>query len=92
MDYKEANQQDKVTLFKWVLDLDMPEQRKKKVFNYLYEEYRITHEAYKDINEYIDGIAEEDLRNFSQYLKDKDSRILTDEFWAQLDDGQKYNI
>ena len=85
MDYKEVNQKDRVTLFKWVLDLNMPEQKKKKVFNYLYEEYRITHEAYKDINEYIDGIVEEDLRNFSQYLKE------TDDFWAQLDDGAKYN-
>ena len=68
MNYKETNQKDRVALFKYCLDLNMPEQRKKKVFNYLYEEYRITHEAYKDIHEYIAGIEEGDLRNFSQYL------------------------
>ena len=68
MNYKEINQEDKTALFKYILDLNMPERRKQKVFRYLYEEYRITHEAYKDIHEYISGIKEEDLRNFSQYL------------------------
>jgi len=68
MTYKSADDRDKVALFKYVLDLNMPEQRKRKVFNYLYEEYRITHEAYKDVHEYIAGIEEQDLRNFSQYL------------------------
>ena len=68
MNYKEISQEDKTALFKYILDLNMPERRKQKVFRYLYEEYRITHEAYKDIQEYIAGIEEGDLRNFSQYL------------------------
>ena len=68
MNYKEISQEDKTALFKYILDLNMPERRKQKVFRYLYEEYRITHEAYKDIHEYIAGIEEGDLRNFSQYL------------------------
>ena len=66
MNYKENNQKDRVTLFKYCLDLNMPDQRKKKVFNYLYEEYRITHEMYKDINQFIKGIKEEDLRGFRE--------------------------
>ena len=49
------------------LDLNMPEQRKKKVFNHLYEEYRITHEMYKDINHFIKGIREGDLRGFNKH-------------------------
>ena len=68
MTYKAANETDRVALFKYILDLNMPERKKKKVFNLLYEEYRITHEAYKDVHEYIAGIEEQDLRNFSQYL------------------------
>ena len=68
MTYKPNCDKDRIALFKYCLDLNMPEQRKKKVFNYLYEEYRITHEAYKDVHEYIAGIEEQDLRNFSQYL------------------------
>ena len=68
MTSKPANDKDRVALFKYCLDLNMPDRRKKKVFNYLYEEYRITHEAYKDVDEYIAGIREGDLRNFSQYL------------------------
>ena len=48
----------------------MPEQKKNKVFKYLYEEFRITHEMYKDVEEYIKGIRESDLRNFRVQLLD----------------------
>lgn len=44
----------------------MPERKKKKVFEYLYEEYRITHDMYKDIHSFIKGIREEDLRGFKK--------------------------
>ena len=83
MTYKEENHQDKISLLKYILDLNMPERRKSKVFKYLYEEYRITHEMYKDVEEFIAGIKEEDLRNWKQ--KEQDN------FWSQLDDGAKYN-
>ena len=66
MTYKEENETDRVALFKYCLDLNMPDRKKKKVFNYLYEEYRITHDMYKDIKEFIKGIKEEDLRNFRE--------------------------
>ena len=52
MTFKKDNQTDRVELFKYCLDLNMPDRKKKKVFNYLYEEYRITHEMYKDIKEH----------------------------------------
>ena len=68
MTYKADNEKDKVALFKYVLDLNMPEKKKRKVLNYLYEEYRITHEMYKDINHFIKGIKEEDLRGFTKQL------------------------
>ena len=68
MTYKADNEKDRVALFKYVLDLNMPEKKKRKVFNYLYEEYRITHEMYKDINHFIKGIKEEDLRGFRRQL------------------------
>ena len=68
--YKEDNEKDRITLFKYCLDLNMPERKKKKVFKYLYEEFRITHEMYKDIDEYIKGIRESDLRNFKVQLLD----------------------
>ena len=68
MTYKANSQKDRIPLFKYVLDLNMPEQRKKKVFNYLYEEYRITHEMYRDVNQFIKGIREEDLRGFTSQL------------------------
>jgi len=67
--YKEDNQKDRVCLFKYVLDLNMPERKKQKIFKYLYEEYRITHEMYKDIQEFVDGIREYDLRNFRDQLQ-----------------------
>ena len=38
---------------------------------------------YKDVEEFIAGIKEEDLRNWKQ--KEQDN------FWSQLDDGAKYN-
>jgi len=60
--YKAANETDRVALFKYILDLNMPERKKKKVFNLLYEEYRITHEMYKDVHEFVAGIREQDLR------------------------------
>lgn len=66
MTYKADNEKDRVALFKYVLDLSMPDQKKSKVFKYLYEEYRITHEMYKDINQFIKGIKEEDLRGFRE--------------------------
>ena len=62
MTYKADNQTDRVALFKYILDLNMPERKKKKVFNLLYEEYRITHEMYKDVHEFVAGIREQDLR------------------------------
>ena len=68
MTYKSDNERDRVTLFKYILDLNMPERRKKVVFNYLYEEYRITHEMYKDIEHFIKGIREKDLRGFKRQL------------------------
>ena len=40
MNYKEDNEKDRIALFKYCLDLNMPEQKKKKVFKYLYEEFR----------------------------------------------------
>ena len=83
MTYKADNETDRVSLFKYVLDLNMPEQKKRKIFNYLYEEYRITHEMYRDISHFIKGIKEDDLRNWKKKEQD--------EFWAQLDDGAKYN-
>ena len=42
--------------------------KKNDVFKYLYEEFRITHEMYKDVDEYIKGIRESDLRNFRVQL------------------------
>ena len=33
MNYKEDNEKDRIDLFKYCLDLNMPEQKKKKVFN-----------------------------------------------------------
>tara|TARA_R110002050_G_scaffold270355_1_gene413395 strand:- start:456 stop:668 length:213 start_codon:yes stop_codon:yes gene_type:complete len=68
MTYKADNEKDKVALFKYVLDLNMPEKKKRKIFNYLYEEYRITHEMYKDVGQFIKGIKEEDLRGFTKQL------------------------
>ena len=68
MTYKADNEKDKVALFKYVLDLNMPEKKKRKIFNYLYEEYRITHEMYKDVDQFIKGIKEEDLRGFTKQL------------------------
>jgi hypothetical protein len=47
----------------------MPERKKQKIFKYLYEEYRITHEMYKDMQEFVDGIREYDLRNFRDQLQ-----------------------
>ena len=66
MTYKKDNQSDRVALFKYCLDLNMPDRKKKKVFNHLYEEYRITHEMYTGIKQFIKGIKEEDLRNFRE--------------------------
>jgi hypothetical protein len=66
MTYKEYNQKDRVALFKYILDLNMPEKRKRKIFDYLYEEYRITHEMYKDITAFVKGIKEEDLRGWTK--------------------------
>ena len=83
MDYKKVNEKDRISLFRYILDLNMPDHKKSKVFKYLYEEYRITHEMYKDVDEFIAGIREEDLRNWKKKEQD--------EFWAQLDDGAKYN-
>ena len=69
MTYKINNEKDRVELFKYVLDLNMPDQRKSKVFRYLYEEYRITHEMYKDISEFIAGITEADLRDINRIYR-----------------------
>ena len=68
MTYKSDNEKDRVTLFKYILDLNMPERRKKVIFNHLYEEYRITHEMYKDVDHFIKGIRETDLRGFRRQL------------------------
>ena len=64
MIYKQYDEKDRVELFKYCLDLNMPDRKKKKVFNHLYEEYRITYLMYKDIKEFIKVIKEEDLRGF----------------------------
>ena len=68
MTYKADNEKDRVALFKYVLDLNMPEKKKQRVFRHLYEEYRITHEMYKDIHEYIKGIRELDIRELAGEL------------------------
>ncbi len=70
MTYKEDNDKDRITLFKYCLDLNMPDRKKKKVFKYLYEEYRITHDMYKNMEEIIKGIRESDLRGFKNQLQD----------------------
>ena len=68
MTYKEFNGGDRMAIFMYVLELDVTEQKKAKILKYLYEEYRITHEMYKDVHEFISGIKEEDLRGFRRQL------------------------
>ena len=40
----------------------MTDAKKGKLLKRMYEEYRITHEMQKDVQEYIDGTTEKDLR------------------------------
>lgn len=66
MDYKSDCPKERVELFKYVLDLNMPDRKKRKVFNHLYEEYKITYLMYKNMSEFIKGIKEQDLRGFQE--------------------------
>ncbi len=61
MSYKEFDSNDRTKLFLYVLDLNVTDQKKSKILNRLYEEYRVTHEMYEDVDEFISGIEEEDL-------------------------------
>ena len=61
MAYKPFDSSDRTALFMYVLDLKVSDQKKSRILNQLYEEYRIIHEAFKDVHEYIDGITEEDV-------------------------------
>ena len=71
MTYKPYSGDDRGALFLFVLDLDMSETKKGKCLRRLYEEYRITHEQYKDVHEFIATTNSKDL----QFLM-KDSIIL----------------
>lgn len=62
MNYKPYSAEDRTAIFMWVLELDMTDTKKGKLLKRMYEEYRITHEMYKDVQEYIDGTTERDLR------------------------------
>ena len=62
MNYKPYLSSDRTAIFMWVLELDMTDAKKGKLLKRMYEEYRITHEMYKDVQEYIDGTTERDLR------------------------------
>ena len=72
MNYKPYSAEDRAAIFMWVLELDMSETKKGKLLKRMYEEYRITHAMYKDVQEYIAGTTEKDLR----FLM-KDTIILT---------------
>ena len=61
MTYKPFNSNDRVTLFKYILELNVPDKKKSKILAHLYEEFRQTHVMYEDINDFISGIKEEDL-------------------------------
>ena len=62
MNYKPYCPRDRSAIFLWVLELDMTDTKKGKLLKRMYEEYRITHEMFKDVQEYIDGTTEKDLR------------------------------
>jgi hypothetical protein len=68
MTYKPFDSKDRTALFMYVLDLKVSDQKKSRILNYIYEEYRITHEMYKDVGEFIKGIKEGDLRGYNQQL------------------------
>jgi hypothetical protein len=61
MTYKPFDSKDRTALFMYVLDLNVSDRKKSRILNHLYEEYRIIHEAFADVDEYIAGIKEEDL-------------------------------
>ena len=61
MTYKPFDSNDRTALFMYVLDLNVSDRKKSKILNHLYEEYRITHEMYKNVDKFIAGIKEEDL-------------------------------
>jgi|TARA_Y100000310_G_scaffold321682_1_gene379651 hypothetical protein len=68
MTYKPFDPEDRTALFLYIMDLNMPERKKSRVLKILLEEFRITHEMYKDIHDFIKGIKEEDLRGFRKQL------------------------
>ena len=61
MTYKPFHSKDRTALFMYVLDLNVSDNKKSRILNHLYEEYRITHEMYKDVDRFIAGIKEQDL-------------------------------
>ena len=71
MNYKPYNAEDRAAIFMWVLELDMTDTKKGKLVRRMYEEYRITHEQYKDVHEFIATTNSKDL----QFLM-KDTIIL----------------
>tara|TARA_R110002020_G_scaffold269723_3_gene485053 strand:- start:287 stop:454 length:168 start_codon:yes stop_codon:yes gene_type:complete len=52
----------------YVLDLNVSDRKKSRILNHLYEEYRITHEMYRNVDQFVKGIKEEDLRGFTKQL------------------------
>ena len=62
MNYKPFDGEDRTKIFLYVLDLNMSEARKGKLLRRMYEEYRITHEMYQDVQEYIAGTSERDVK------------------------------
>ena len=55
-------------MFMYVLDLNVSDRKKSRILNHLYEEYRITHEMYRNVDQFVKGIKEEDLRGFTKQL------------------------
>lgn len=62
MNYKPYSAEDRAAIFMWVLELDMTDIQKGKILKRMYEEYRITHDMYKDVHEYIAGTSDKDLK------------------------------
>ena len=68
MTYKPFDSKDRTALFMYVLDLNVSDRKKSRILNHLYEEYRITHEMYSNVDQFVKGIKEEDLRGFTKQL------------------------
>jgi hypothetical protein len=62
MTYKPYSAEDRGALFTFVLDLDMSEHKKGKCLMQLYEEYRITHDQYRDVHEFVATTNSKDLQ------------------------------